>query len=379
MKMTPPLNGLPRFRLKALEFPHGANARPDRLRDLAIAGSNPGALRARCYVPADLPPKAPLVVVLHGCTQTAGDYDNGSGWSQLADREGFALLFPEQQRANNPNLCFNWFVPADINRGGGEALSIRQMVETLVKREDLDRSRIFVTGLSAGGAMAAVMLATYPEVFAAGGIIAGLPYGSASTIPEAFDRMRGLGMPTKAALLEKVRQASPHKGPWPRLSVWHGTADHTVTAANMRALTAVWAALHDLDDGPRLTVDHGFPRRIWSDHEGREVIEEYSITGMGHGLPINARGEEHLGEAGPYILDVGISSTLRLAQFWGIAEQEVLHPAALDPRPRQSDGPAPHRIGEYAPAGLQRPDDRMRASGIRKVIEDALRSAGLMR
>ncbi|RVD47672.1 PHB depolymerase family esterase, partial [Mesorhizobium sp. M7A.F.Ca.ET.027.03.2.1] len=113
-------------------------------------------------MPADLPDGAPLVVVLHGCTQNAAGYDRHSGWSQLADEGGFALLYPEQQRANNPNLCFNWFLPADTARDRGEVFSIRQMIETMVVAHGLDRKQIFVTGLSAGGAMAAAMIATYP-------------------------------------------------------------------------------------------------------------------------------------------------------------------------------------------------------------------------
>src|ERR1700677_3699822 len=164
-------------------------AADDRLRDFPEFGSNPGALRARIFVPSSLTKDAPLVVVLHGCTQTAAAYDHGSGWSQLAEREGFALLFPEQQRANNPNLCFNWFVPGDIRRDGGEALSICQMIDAVLATYRLDRSRIFVTGLSAGGAMASAMLATYPELFAGGAIIAGLPHGSARSVQQAFDAM----------------------------------------------------------------------------------------------------------------------------------------------------------------------------------------------
>ncbi len=139
----------------------------DRLQPLAGFGPNPGALAAKFHVPNGLEEGAPLVVVLHGCTQTAAGYDYHSGWSRLADEAGFALLFPEQQRANNPNLCFNWFLPGDARRGSGEALSIRQMIETMVATHGLDRTRIFITGLSAGGAMASAMLASYPEVFAA--------------------------------------------------------------------------------------------------------------------------------------------------------------------------------------------------------------------
>jgi len=96
--------------LRARTVGHQKVHAPDRLSDLSSFGSNPGALRARTYAPESLPAKAPLVVVLHGCTQTAADYDHGSGWSRLADRAGFALLFPEQQRSNNANLCFNWFL-----------------------------------------------------------------------------------------------------------------------------------------------------------------------------------------------------------------------------------------------------------------------------
>src|SRR4051812_18114873 len=123
------------------------------LGDVTAFGSNPGNLRMFTYVPERRPVGAPLVVVLHGCTQTAAGYDEGAGWSTLAERYGFALLLPEQQRANNPNNCFNWFLPGDIRRGQGEALSIYQMIEHMVADEKLDRRRVFVTGLSAGGAM----------------------------------------------------------------------------------------------------------------------------------------------------------------------------------------------------------------------------------
>src|SRR6201996_2741174 len=143
-------------------------------------GTNPGDLRMLSFVPAN-PQQAPaLVVVLHGCGQTAAGYDLGAGWSTLAKHYGFALLMPEQQRPNNANGCFHWFNPDDIARGQGEAASIRQMIARMSADHGIDPHRIFVTGLSAGGAMTSVMLATYPEVFAAGAIIAGLPYGVAS-------------------------------------------------------------------------------------------------------------------------------------------------------------------------------------------------------
>jgi poly(hydroxyalkanoate) depolymerase family esterase len=120
------------------------------------------------------------VVVLHGSTQSAANYDVGAGWSTLADRHGFALLMPEQTRKNNLNGSFSWFQRNDTQCGKGEAHSIVQMVEQIVRDHDIDRNRIFVTGLSAGGAMTLAMLASYPDVFAAGAVIAGLPYGGAT-------------------------------------------------------------------------------------------------------------------------------------------------------------------------------------------------------
>jgi poly(3-hydroxybutyrate) depolymerase len=113
----------------------------DRLGGLTEFGSNPGALRARTYLPAGLQDNAPLVVVLHGCAQTAAAYDYGSGWSPLADQQGIALLFPEQAHANNPNLCFNWFLRDDTRRDSGEALSIRQMIEAIAAQHSIDRRR----------------------------------------------------------------------------------------------------------------------------------------------------------------------------------------------------------------------------------------------
>jgi poly(hydroxyalkanoate) depolymerase family esterase len=366
---------------------------PSRLTPLTGFGSNPGALKAWSFVPSTLRNGAPLVVVLHGCTQTAAGYDHGSGWSHLAEEQGFAVLFPEQTRANNANGCFNWFSPEDIRRDGGEASSIRQMVaRMLAEHRSIDPARVFVTGLSAGGAMASVMLATYPDVFAGGAIIAGLPYGTAASVPEAFDRMRAQGGPTTPTALERlVRAASPHKGPWPTVSIWHGSADHTVVPANADAIVAQWRGLHGLGAAPSRTetVD-GQTRRVWSDGTGRDVIESYSIAGMGHGTPLDPAGAATGEVAGAYMLDVGISSTRRIAAFWGIASAapagERVQPQRAVPTPTPSA--RIERAAEDADfrpwpkaAETPRPDKHAsgRAAAIGKVIEDALRSAGLMR
>lgn len=339
----------------------------ERLTELTDFGSNPGALRAFIYLPDDVPANAPLVVVLHGCTQNAAGYDVGSGWSELADLHGFAVLYPEQQRSNNANTCFNWFVPEDIRRDGGEAFSIRQMVATMVADHDLDPARVFVTGLSAGGAMAAVMLATYPEVFASGAVIAGLPYGAATTMPAAFDRMRGSKQPSAETLGSLVRGASDHKGPWPTLSVWQGTADHTVDHSNAALLIDQWRALHDLPPEPTHTetVD-GHPRRVWNDAYGRTLIEDFRIKGMGHGTPLDPATEAGGGIKGPYMLDVGISSTRHIAAFWGLADAPISTKRA---KPKVTKPVVLKPVKAVKPV----------ADGVAKVIDDALRSAGLLR
>ncbi len=220
------------------------------LREIFGFGSNPGNLRMFGYRPSTLADNPALVVVLHGCTQTAAAYDLGAGWSTLADRYGFALLLPEQQRSNNPNGCFNWFKPEHSRRNQGEPLSIRQMIEKTVVDYGIDRRRVFVTGLSAGGAMASNMLACYPEVFAGGAIVAGLPYGAATTVQQAFETM--FQSPSRPAREwgELVREASSHQGPWPRVSVWHGNADKTVIPSNAQEILKQWTDVHGLPLSP---------------------------------------------------------------------------------------------------------------------------------
>src|SRR5215216_474575 len=247
------------------DLPHVAT----RLEEVHGFGSNPGNLRMFTYVPSGLAANPGLVVVLHGCTQTAASYDHGAGWSTLADRYGFALLLPEQQRSNNSKGCFNWFQTGDTQRDRGEALSIRQMVETIVSDNQIDRDRVFITGLSAGGAMTSVMLACYPEVFAAGAIIAGLPYGAASNVQQAFESM--FHSPARSAREwgDLVRKAAPHNGPWPRVSVWHGSADKTVISSNARESLKQWTDVHGLPLSPSVqTPVDGYPRQVWLNEAG---------------------------------------------------------------------------------------------------------------
>ena len=367
------------------------------LEEVLVFGANPGNLRMFKYLPAGLAANPPLVVVLHGCTQTAAGYDLGAGWSTLADRFGFALLLPEQQRSNNPNGCFNWFQAGDIERGRGEACSIRQMVDKMVSDHGINPARVFVTGLSAGGAMTSVMLATYPDVFAGGAIVAGLPYGAATNVQQAFETMFQCPPRPARAWGDLVRGASPHEGPWPRVSVWHGGADATVIPSNAREIVKQWTDVHGLPEAPstQAMVD-GYPRQVWVNTAGDELIESYTITNMAHGTPLATGGADHeCGAAGPFLLEVGISSSYHIAKFFGLtvadsrhvastqseitvaAEQpHVIRPAAALPQPHVLEGEV---LAPELDAGPERTHSPPPPMDIGAVITKALKAAGLMK
>ncbi|WP_242098626.1 PHB depolymerase family esterase [Sphingomonas sp. CROZ-RG-20F-R02-07] len=360
----------------------GGTVRAYRLVDLTGFGSNPGALRARVHVPARLTDRPALVVVLHGCTQTAAGYDHGSGWSQLADRHGFVLLYPEQERSNNANLCFNWFEPGDTARGAGEALSIHQMIEAVSVAHAIDCDRIFVTGLSAGGAMASVMLATYPETFAGGAIIAGLPYGCASNVQQAFGAMRSRGQARPDALAALIQHASGHDGPWPKVSVWHGSGDSTVNPNNADAIVEQWLPIHGVVGSPPMTdIVDGYPHRAWRAASGQIVVEAYSITGMGHGIPLDANAVHPVGAAGPYMLSMGISSSKRIAEFWGLTSDTIPQPEAAKRKRDASSTVSGTSVASRVPQARRLYPEPKPAPviDVRRIIEDALRAGGLLK
>ena len=285
-------------------------------------GSNPGRLKMFAHVPAQRQPLLPLVVVLHGCGQGAVDYDLGAGWSTLAKHFGFALLMPEQQRINNPQRCFNWFQSEDITRGQGEVASIREMIARMVADCAIDPRRIFVTGLSAGGAMTMAMLSAHPDIFAAGAVIAGLPFGTARSMRDAILQMRMPPARPAGELGDLVRRASNHRGKWPKLSVWHGTADYTVHPDNAGEIVKQWLDLHHLPLAPMAAGRvNGYPHEQWWNADGETVVESFTITNMAHGTPIGvAANDKRYGKAGPFLLEAGISSSYLIAKFFGITD-----------------------------------------------------------
>jgi poly(hydroxyalkanoate) depolymerase family esterase len=383
LRRLPKLDGL-RF----AEFGRSADT-SSPLQEVTSFGDNPGNLRMFSFVPAQLQKPRALVVVLHGCGQTAASYDLGAGWSTLAEHYGFALLMPEQQRANNGNTCFNWFSPEDTARDSGEARSVREMIAHMTETHRVDPRRIFITGLSAGGGMTSVMLATYPEVFAAGAVIAGLPYGIATNLREALDGMFHSPARPARELGDLVRRASNHRGPWPKMSVWHGSADRTVNPGNANEIVKQWLDLHDLPELPMAETNvDGYPRQAWWNKDGETLVESYAITEMAHGTPLGIADNDHrYGVEGAFLIEAGISSSYHIAKFFGLtgwiadaAKTAEAKPAAPSKPPLTS---APHLARSIRAAvaeELAEPKrEEVRGLDLGQIITRALTAAGLMK
>ncbi|MGB7967169.1 MAG: PHB depolymerase family esterase [Methylocella sp.] len=303
------------------------------MEETAEFGSNPGNLGMYSCVPRGLAKSSALVVALHGGQQTARDFDFATGWSALGRKHGFAVMFPEQKCANNLQNCFNWFIERHISSNDGEIASIRAMVEKMLRDHDLDRSRVFVTGLSAGGAMTCALLACYPDLFAAGAIIAGLPYGAALG---PFDAMKAMAFAPGRSSQEwgnLLRQASPGQIKWPKISIWHGSHDEVVAPANASALVRQWIDIHQVDEsGATQDEVDGQTRMSWRDSSGAVVVEHYAIDGMAHGVPIDAKMRGLSGPLAPLMLDAGISSTFHIAKSWGLMRQTAARTKAYPRR-----------------------------------------------
>ncbi|WP_428264002.1 extracellular catalytic domain type 1 short-chain-length polyhydroxyalkanoate depolymerase [Haliangium sp.] len=312
-------------------------------------GTNPGSLTMYRYVPDNLPAGAPLVVAMHGCTQSASEYLSGAGWNQMADRHGIAIVLPEQSSSNNSNKCFNWFEPGDYTRGQGEARSIVSMVDHMVSNFDIDTNRIFVTGLSAGGAMTSVMLAAYPDVFAGGAIMAGIPYKCANSVVSGFSCMSGTDK-SPSQWGDLVRSASSFNGPWPVVSIWHGTSDYTVNQKNQTEMLEQWTDVHGVDRTADATSTVGnATRKSYHDAGGRAVVETWTLNGMGHATAVDpGTGTTQCGQTGAYFSDENVCSSYYAAEHWGLFGDVVPDPEP-EPEPDPEPDPDPEPVPDPDP------------------------------
>jgi poly(hydroxyalkanoate) depolymerase family esterase len=257
----------------------------------------------------------PLVIALHGCMQSPEDAAAGTRLNELADREGFAVVYPEQDTRHNRRRCWNWFRAQHQTRRTGEPAAIAGIVTTVLreeKRVDLDPTRVYVLGLSAGGAMASVLAATYPDLFAAVGIHSGLQYGAAQSAPSAVYAMRRGGPdPERQGLLAHAAMGR-HARAVPVVVV-HGEADETVSAANGELVVRQWlataraASAGELDpDFHRPDHDRGhvspgglhYSVRRWH-AAGRPLAEYWLISGLGHAWSGGAAAGSYTDPRGP--------------------------------------------------------------------------------
>lgn len=293
-----------------------ARVEPGRLVGFEGFGDNPGKLRMLAHLPAAATDR-PLVVLLHGCGQDAATFAADSGWMALADQMRFPLILPQQMEANNSTRCFQWFHPSDTARDRGEAGSIAAMTQAAIERFRSDQRRVFVVGLSAGAAMTAALLAAYPDLFAAGASVAGLPVGAAKTGMQALMRMASAGMDQPAAeWAASVKAAAPagFKGPWPRLSIWQGAADKTVAPENAALLAEQWLALLEL--GPQDRTERRMPgarQVVWSRAQ-QAMLEVWTLDRMAHGYPAGS----HPAARSQFVLPSPVDATAAIARFFGL-------------------------------------------------------------
>ncbi|MFF9315567.1 PHB depolymerase family esterase [Streptomyces sp. NPDC014748] len=291
------------------------------LQQVTNFGSNPGNLAMYEYAPANLPANAPLVVALHGCTQSASDYHSHSGWQKFADQWGFAVVYPQTGAANNSLSCFSWFDATKDTRGKGEAASVVQMVDHAVTQYGSDRSRVFVTGLSAGGGMTADLLADYPDVFAGGAVDSGLPAQCATTQAAASGCQYSGQNLTPKQWGDKVRASYPgYTGPWPRVAIWQGSSDTTVAPVNGTELRDQWTDVWGIGQTPSATrtLTGNTTETTYNGSSGTAAVALFSVSGMAHGLAVDpGSGADQCGTTGAYYLDT-ICSSYHTAKFWGL-------------------------------------------------------------
>jgi poly(hydroxyalkanoate) depolymerase family esterase len=285
-------------------------------------GSNPGNLLMNFYLPDSLK-QAKLVVVLHGCSQTAKQCATQTGWNDLADKHGFALLYPEQQIINNISNCFNWFNADDLDTISGETASIKNMILWMKYRYQLDT--VCITGLSAGAAMANSVMVNFPELIHKGALFAGGPYGAAKNLGEAPKAMAGNVNKTPAEWAALARAARPgYTGTYPQIAIFQGDADYTVDKQNAKELVKQWTALHGVDTTTtaveRLSINN--PRiieSIYGNSTTGQVVLLFMITKLGHALPVDPNGKTTRGgKTGIFATDIDFHSTSWVAEWFGV-------------------------------------------------------------
>jgi len=278
---------------KALKIPEGAQFLS---RSFACAA---GSRSYKLYIPSrHAVGRRGLIVMLHGGTQDGDDFAAGTRMNDLAEKHGLLVAYPTQPKAANASLCWNWFTPENQIRGAGEPSIIAGITKDIIATYDIDPSRVFVAGLSAGGAMAAVMGATYPDLYAAVGVHSGLPYKSAADLPSAFAAMRGDVGPLGLRSLKS--RGAANDGPRIRTIVFHGDADNIVHPSNAASVVGTAQEGESIERAEaRNTAARAHTRTVTRDKTGKVVVEQWLIHGSGHAWSGGSRDGTYTDPQGP--------------------------------------------------------------------------------
>jgi poly(hydroxyalkanoate) depolymerase family esterase len=258
------------------EHPASTDATGGRF--VAASFTNAAGTRAyKLFIPAAAGERPlPLVVMLHGCTQSPDDFAAGTGMNRLAEEHGCYVAYPAQDQRANPQRCWNWFQPGDQARDGGEPSLIAGIAREIMAQHRVDPARVYVAGLSAGGAQASIMAAAYPDLFAAAGVHSGLACGVARDLPSALTAMRqgpnGATTSGNGRLVPTI--------------VFHGDQDRTVNPLNgdhvlRQALGASAGLRSELEEG-KAAGGLAYSRTVYQDSDGRAVLERWTVHGAGH-------------------------------------------------------------------------------------------------
>ncbi len=263
---------------------------------LAKSFRNAAGMRPyKLYIPSIATSKSrPLIIMLHGCTQNADDFAAGTRMNILAEQHNFLVAYPEQIGSANPNSCWNWFAPENQQAGRGEASLIAGITQQIMKDYAVDTSRVYVAGLSAGGAAAAIMGQTYPDLYAAIGVHSGLPCGAARDLPSAMAAMKQGNTATSC-------QANTHIVP---TIVFHGVADKTVNPNNSETIikqaeASNGAQLKMTEQPGQRPGGRAYNRKVYTDANGQVQLEQWLIQGAGHAWAGGSKSGSYTDPQGP--------------------------------------------------------------------------------